>query len=88
MALPDGHASRNRAVWDLSKVAELQPYIRHTFAASDRFKPLKLEINGRRDRRVVCVLAEDLKHYRIFDLDFAGNEAGESMVQDVSVEGL
>lgn len=88
MELPDGRAGSNRAVWDLSRHTELQPYIRHTFAASDRFKPSRLEINGRKDRRVICVLAEDLRYYRIFDLDFVGDEAGESMMQDVSTGGL
>lgn len=88
MQLPDGRAGSNRAVWDLSQHTKLQPFVRHTFAASDRFKPLRLEINGRKGRRVVCVLAEDLRHYRIFDLDFAGGEAGEGMMQDASAEGL
>ena len=31
--------------------------------------PESIEVNGRKGRRVVCVLAQDRVHYRIFDLD-------------------
>lgn len=33
------------------------------------WRPDRLEVNGRKGRRVVCVFAEDKFHYRIFDLD-------------------
>ncbi|ORY05896.1 anaphase-promoting complex, cyclosome, subunit 4-domain-containing protein [Clohesyomyces aquaticus] len=43
----------------------------HTFER--RFAPLKLVVNGRKGRRVVVVLGEDRKHYRVLDLDFREN---------------
>ncbi|KAI9802111.1 MAG: hypothetical protein M1833_002032 [Piccolia ochrophora] len=42
-------------------------YSCHTF--SESFRPASLEINGRKGRRVLCVLGEDHLHYKVFDLD-------------------
>lgn len=36
----------------------------------------RLEVNGRKGRRVVCCVAQDKMRYRIFDLD-GGEEGGE-----------
>lgn len=43
--------------------------IRHTFPKGLSWTPERLEVNGRKGRRVVCVVAQDKIHYRIFDLD-------------------
>ena len=62
---------------------ELLPhYLRHTFGKNSGFAPERLEVNGRKGRRVVCVLGQDRLHYKIFDLDSSaeedsGNEEGE-----------
>ena len=48
---------------------DLRPFVRHTFAKGLSETPLKLEVNGRKGRRVVCVVFDDKIHYRIFDLD-------------------
>jgi anaphase-promoting complex subunit 4 len=53
-------------------------FTKHTFAAEDRFKPLNIEVNGRKNRRFVTVIAEDLRYLRIFDLDFK-EEDGEAV---------
>jgi hypothetical protein len=49
--------------------------IKHTFAPDDMLKPLKIEVNGRKNRRFVVVVGEDLRQLRILDLDF--NEGDE-----------
>ncbi|MCJ1475454.1 hypothetical protein MMC13_004116 [Lambiella insularis] len=45
------------------------PYIRYTFPAGPSWAPAKLEVNGRKGRRAACIIAEDLIHYRILDID-------------------
>ncbi|KAF2466324.1 uncharacterized protein BDR25DRAFT_293734 [Lindgomyces ingoldianus] len=50
-------------------------YTKHVFEG--RFMPLKLIVNGRKGRRVVVVLGDDRKHYRILDLDFRGKKEGD-----------
>lgn len=48
---------------------DVEKYTRHVFEG--RFTPLKLVVNGRKDRRVIVVLASDRKHYRILDMDYS-----------------
>lgn len=43
-------------------------HTRHVFEG--RFTPLKLVVNGRKNRRVIVVLGSDRKHYRVLDMDF------------------
>ena len=50
--------------------AFLRPYTKRVFATSDGFKPAKIEVNGRKNRRICVVLAEDGRQMRIYDLDF------------------
>lgn len=47
-------------------------YSQHTF--DSLFRPARLEVNGRKGRRVVCILAEDNLHYRVFDLDSSSRD--------------
>ncbi|KAI9847251.1 MAG: hypothetical protein M1830_007395, partial [Pleopsidium flavum] len=54
---------------NLSDLSLLAPYTRHTFPREGSFQPERLEVNGRKGRRVVCVLDQDKLHYRVFDLD-------------------
>ena len=58
--------------------AFLQPYTKCVFATSDGFKPAKIEVNGRKNRRICVVLGEDGRQMRIFDLDF--NDDAEDWV--------
>ncbi|KAI9814210.1 MAG: hypothetical protein M1827_003376 [Pycnora praestabilis] len=48
---------------------EPKNYLRHTFSSDDAFSPEKIEVNGRKGRRVVCILGHDRLHYKIYDLD-------------------
>ena len=43
--------------------------IRHSFPSGPTWTPKRMEINGRKGRRAICVLAKDSLHYRIYDLD-------------------
>ncbi|RYO39481.1 hypothetical protein AA0111_g1469 [Alternaria arborescens] len=46
----------------------IERHTRHVFEG--RFTPLRLEVNGRKGRRVIVVLGSDRKHYRVLDMDF------------------
>ncbi|KAF2261798.1 hypothetical protein CC78DRAFT_341092 [Lojkania enalia] len=50
-------------------------YTRHVF--EKEFTPLRLVVNGMAGRRVVLVLGDDRKHYRVLDLDYRGVEEGD-----------
>ena len=45
-------------------------------------------MNGRRERRVVVVLARDGRHYRVLDLDCAGLRRGEGGGEEGETEIL
>ncbi|EKG12239.1 hypothetical protein MPH_10646 [Macrophomina phaseolina MS6] len=79
-ALPCGTPAPDEAreVWNLEMPETWAPFVRHVFPASERFTPLKIDVNGRKDRRVVCVLSDDLKHYKIYDLDYESGKEGEA----------
>jgi anaphase-promoting complex subunit 4 len=63
-----------------------QTFSRHFFPASEvGFIPERLEVNGRKGRRVVCVLGRDRLHYKVFDLD--GEEEGEEGEEGGEGEG-
>ncbi len=54
---------------NLSDLSLLATYTRHTFPRGGTSQPERLEVNGRKGRRVVCVLDQDKLRYRVFDLD-------------------
>ena len=59
------------------RVAELDlnqhpSFVKHKFASG--MDPIKLEVNGRKGRRVVCVLYGDKSRYSVFDLDTPSDE--------------
>ena len=56
---------------DLSNREELIQHIRHTFLDETLWIPGELEVNGRKGRRAVCVVAKDGSQYRVYDLDSA-----------------
>lgn len=59
-------------------VADQASALIHRFEMQQRQSPpRKLEVNGRKGRRVVCVLDEDGMRYEIFDIDGAGEDDGE-----------
>ena len=46
----------------------IQKHTQHVFEG--RFTPMKLVVNGRKGRRVIVVLGDDRKHYRVLDMDY------------------
>lgn len=61
----------------------------HEFPPGVSWAPERVEVNGRKGRRIVCVLAEDRHHYRVYDLDGAlsvGVEEEEGVAQDARTE--
>ncbi|KAI9827716.1 MAG: hypothetical protein M1832_004205 [Thelocarpon impressellum] len=69
-------AFQSPAAMQLSAQDVVNRYSCLAFAA-DSFRPARLEVNGRKGRRVVCLLGEDGLHYKVFDLDSHPTEAGE-----------
>ena len=75
-----GTASESDVGLDITKREIVDGLTRHTFPSSASWAPERLEINGRKGRRVICVLAKDKLHYRVFDVDSpVGNEATEDI---------
>lgn len=74
LQLPHGKAEGPRRSWKIKSMEDLGPLgvVKHRFSEKDHFSPLKLVVNGRKNRRVICVVGEDLKHYRVYDMDFPG----------------
>lgn len=62
----------------------IERHTRHVFEG--RFTPLRLEVNGRKGRRVIVVLGSDRKHYRVLDMDFRMKKDKDSR-DDVSWNG-
>lgn len=54
---------------DLSDRESLDARTWQELPAGVSWTPERMEINGRKGRRVICVLAQDHFHYRIYDLD-------------------
>jgi hypothetical protein len=63
----------------------VEKYTRHVF--DGRFTPLKLVVNGRKDRRVIVVLGSDRKHYRILDMDYSMKKKRRKSKADAEGEG-
>lgn len=68
--------------WKSNRPGGPSLHVMHVFQADNRFKPKLIDVNGRKDRRVVCVLGDDLKTYKIFDLDSAEGDAGETTLME------
>ena len=54
---------------DLSGPEPMALLTRHTFPAGISWAPEKMDINGRKGRRVMCVVAQDMTRYRTYDVD-------------------
>lgn len=66
------------------KPDETAQFVVHTFPAGPEGVE-KCEVNGKKGRRALCVVAEDKIRYRIFDLDAdeASLEERSDMMPDV-----
>jgi len=72
---------------DLSDAEQCRSCTWHEFPAGVSWVPERLEVNGRKGRRAICVLAQDSVHYRIYDLDSSsGVEDAEEVRTEASDE--
>ncbi|KAI9852491.1 MAG: hypothetical protein M1838_000585 [Thelocarpon superellum] len=83
MALGSGEVRDAKFVDDEMVMILWTSQVCHNFSP-DAFQPIRLEVNGRKGRRVVCVLGNDGLHYKIFDLDSGSPEIGpgRSLIED------
>ncbi|KAF1811483.1 hypothetical protein P152DRAFT_515037 [Eremomyces bilateralis CBS 781.70] len=79
--LPNGQPRTVAPAIRLS-LEQTERFIKHKFNENERFRPLKMEVNGRKNRRVLCVVGEDLRQYRILDLDFLASQMATEEAQD------
>lgn len=61
---------------DFSDHEQVKTHLWHEFPQGVCWTPDRIDVNGRKGRRVVCVFAQDKFHYRIYDLD-GSNEVEE-----------
>ena len=86
MADPNGRRTKNETEpnivpsIDLADREDLNACTWQEFPAGVTWTPERIEINGRKGRRVICVLAQDRFHYRVYDLD------SSSEIQDAATE--
>ena len=77
MLLPEGRGSSSTIQIDLREPSQMESCIVHTFAHRERFKPQTLTVNNRKNRRVVCVLGQDKRSFRIFDVGARQADEGD-----------
>ena len=54
---------------DVRDPEQMARLTRHIFPAGISWAPEKMDINGRKGRRVMCVVTQDKKRYRMYDVD-------------------
>ena len=59
------------------------PFLCHTYQTGS-MQPVKLEVNGRKGRRVICVLDANLQQYQVLDLDSGSSVLDEEADEDSS----
>lgn len=71
---------------DLSCPDVASAFTWHEFPEGVSWAPERMEVNGRKGRRAICVLAQDRFHYRVYDLDSSGGSSAGEEIQDVRTE--
>jgi anaphase-promoting complex subunit 4 len=67
--LPNDESVQIESHWTLTEQEDLERYTLHTFHLDkDSFKPLRMEVNGRKNRRTCVVIGEDHRQVRVYDL--------------------
>ncbi|CAI6336371.1 unnamed protein product [Periconia digitata] len=65
---------------------DIESLTKHVF--TPRFSPLKIVVNGRKGRRVLCVVGEDRRHVSVLDLDYREGDERLDDDDDDSDEGI
>lgn len=76
--------NRQSSDFDLSDTGFRKACTWLEFPAGVSWAPESLAVNGRKGRRIVCVLAQDRLHYRVYDLD---GSPGNMAAQEARTEG-
>ena len=77
---------------DLSNEESLSRYVCHTYPKGSQWTPERLEVNGRKGRRAVCVISRTKTYYSVLDLDSglngedSGTERSEMSVEEGAVD--
>lgn len=67
---PDPVTTATTAVDLMSPDSSFAGLIKHTFIGTKvKAKPIRVDVNGRRGRRAICVLYGDAMRYEVLDLD-------------------
>lgn len=69
---------------DLSNAEQCRACTWHEFPTGVSWTPERIEVNGKKGRRAVCVTAQDRLHYRIYDLD---SPSGAEATEETATEG-
>lgn len=73
---------------DFSDPKQVEAHLWIEFPPGVGWAPNRIDVNGRKGRRVVCVFAEDKFHYRIYDLDGSVEiEEAEDAERDTVMRG-
>ena len=71
---------------DLTSSDDVALHAVHRFPTNKGWMPQRLEINGRQNRRMICVLAEDGLHFRQYGLDDPEGKRGKQTLAAPSEE--
>lgn len=71
------HAATAALNLDISDEKVLSQLQQHRFPEGAAWTPERIEINGRKSRRGICVVAKDRVTYRVLDLDSLHNNRDE-----------
>lgn len=77
--------SPNTNLLDDEKVDQ---FVQHIFPVGLGWAPERIEINGRKGRRVVCLVGKDKKQYRIYDIDGDNSVEGHGATEDDSADNM
>ena len=84
-----GKVSQRIASLNLTSFSDMEPHTLHSFPSTSPSQAIeRIEVNGRKGRRVVCVVTQDRLRYRVFDLESVQAEGGaeaEGMDYDYDV---
>ncbi|OOF95512.1 hypothetical protein ASPCADRAFT_397201 [Aspergillus carbonarius ITEM 5010] len=88
-SIPHDFMTVATAVDLLSPDSQFTGLIKHTFVgAGVKGRPVKVDVNGRRGRRAICVLYGDAMRYEVLDLDAELEDEEEDEVEEESISEL
>jgi len=62
----------------VESVTSLGESIKHVFPLDQGFDPVRIEVNGRKNRRTCIAIGSDSKSFYILDLEYSEDDATES----------